>query len=388
MRGAFILPLAGLIIASEDADQVDLAACLPVAGMTLLEYQIRQARSAGAGHIVVLASRMPQALVTALDRLARDKITPDIARSARDAADRIHPEESLLVMADGIFAPPDVIAHVAGSLQPLLLTRDAEGAGAFERIDGSAHWTGLALLDGGMLRETASLLGDWALGPTLLRIAVQRAVMRDHLSAAETDHVLHLAGEGDAIVANRLLASVPVGEGGWINRIYGALGKLALPPLMNRAGLIDLVPLFPLALIALALIAGVAGWVHSGIGLLIAAHFPAWLADRLGRATSHRTRMLDLVMPAIPWAASALCLLLAWYSYQVLADRAMLSLGLVAGLSLHNAESGKPTLDAVLAMLVLLLCSLSGFADIGFLLVILAGILPALWGRFKSRNLS
>jgi hypothetical protein len=380
------LPLASLIIASEDADQVAVAACTPVAGMTLLEYQVRQARAAGAGHIVVLAARMPQAMMAALDRLARDKIAPDVARSARDAADRVHPDENLLVMADGVFAAPALIQSIATAREPRLLTRDPVGGDAFERIDGSAHWAGLALLDGAMLRETASLLGDWALGPTLLRIAVQRTVARDHLDADGAASVLHLSSPAQANAANQILASAHGAGGGWADRLYGPLGRMLLPRFMGQAGLIEPLGLVPLFMLACALVAGVTGWVYTGAGLFIAAHFPAWIANRLGAMTGHRTRWLDFLRTAVPVTASLLCLAIAWSYYGLSGDRSILSLAVAAALSCAMRVDGKAAVDPMPAMLALLIAGMMRVPDIGFLAVILAGILPAFWRSYKMQQ--
>jgi hypothetical protein len=325
-------------------------------------------------------------MMAALDRLARDKFVPDIARTARDAADRIHPEESLIVIADGIFATAATIKTIAGAAAPVLLTRDAAGGEAFERIDGNTHWAGLALLDGAMLRETASLLGDWALAPTLLRIAVQRGIARQHLDPQAMATVLSLETDADAVAANRLLAVVPPGEGGWTDRVYAPLAKLALPPLMNRAGLIEPIALVPLVLLAGALMAGLLGWVNSGIGLLCIAHAPAWLSERLASATSHRVRWLDFARPGFMLVASVLCLLLAWRHFGLVGDRSILSLGLVAAIQIHlRWDSAKPV-DPVPAMLAILAASLVGWPDVGFVAVLLAAMLPFIWRRFQSQK--
>jgi hypothetical protein len=354
--------------------------------MTLFEYQVRQAQAAGAGHIVILATRMPQEMMAGLDRLARDKIVPDIARTARDAADRIHPDERLIVITAGIFATPSTIKTIAGFATPVLLTRDAAGAQAFERIDGNTHWAGLALLDGAMLRETASLLGDWALAPTLLRIAVQRGIAREHLDQQATATVLSLETDADAVAANRFLATEPHGESGLVDKVYAPLARFALPPLMNRAGFIEPIALVPLVLLAGGLALGLFGWVNSGIALLCAAHAPAWLAERLATATSHRVRWLDFARPAFMLVASILCLLLAWRHFGLVGDRSILPLGLITAIQVHlRWDSAKP-LDPVPAMGVILVASLAGWPDIGFLAVLLAGVLPAIWRRFQSRK--
>ena len=79
------MSLAGLILTDDDVLGGDAPArtLLPVAGQTLIEYQVRIARACGAAHIVVLVDRIPGALVSAFDRLRADGMDVDVARDAR-----------------------------------------------------------------------------------------------------------------------------------------------------------------------------------------------------------------------------------------------------------------------------------------------------------------
>ena len=81
-----------------------LRATLPLAGATLVEHQARLAASVGAGPIIILVERLPAALTAAVDRLRRDGLRVEIARGLADAVDRIHPDEALLLFADGCVA--------------------------------------------------------------------------------------------------------------------------------------------------------------------------------------------------------------------------------------------------------------------------------------------
>jgi hypothetical protein len=51
---------------------------------------------------------------------------------------------------------------------------------------------------------------------------------------------------------------------------------------------------------------------------------------------------------------------------------------------MHVGRTGRFVVDPALAMLAILIASLAGLADGGFLLVILAGVLPLLWLNYKS----
>lgn len=190
MRGP-CLALAALISAYRQSDDSDgLRATLPLVGGTLVEHQARQAARAGATHIVILVERLPAALTNAIDALRADGLAIDIARSVGDAADRIHPDERLLVMADGCVVGQGAIDRIAAADAPVLLTlADEPGRDAFERIDGGCRWAGLALIDGARLRSTAAMLGDWDVESTLLRRAVQENARRISVFGAEAGSV-------------------------------------------------------------------------------------------------------------------------------------------------------------------------------------------------------
>jgi hypothetical protein len=183
------LALAALIAACKTTDEPGgdaLRATLPLVGRTLIEHQARQAARAGAGHVIILVERLPAALIAAIDRLRRSGISVEIARSVDDAADRVHPDEALLLIADGCIAGQGAIDRLAASKVPTLLTvPDEPGREGFERIDAGARWAGVALIDGARLRDTAAMLGDWDLESTLLRRAVQEGAARLSVFAAE-----------------------------------------------------------------------------------------------------------------------------------------------------------------------------------------------------------
>ena len=68
------MALGALIGAYQEDDSGSLRALLPLAGRTLLEYQVRCASAAAAAPIVVVVERVPQALQDAFERLRLDGI--------------------------------------------------------------------------------------------------------------------------------------------------------------------------------------------------------------------------------------------------------------------------------------------------------------------------
>ncbi len=271
---------------------------LPVAGQTLIEYQARIARACGAGHIVVLVDRIPALLVAAFDRLRADGIEVDIARDAGEVADRIHPDEQLLVIAGGVVASRSIVEALAGKLAPTLLTlSDTPQTSHFERIDALDRWGGLALLDGKLLRETAAMLGDWTLGPTLLRAALQAGAAR-----------LPYKGNGLALIqderdAQSVAHALAMGNGGgddgfWQSQIVGPVVQRLLPQLLSRDVPPDLMAILPLGLLGMAMLAAAIGWIATGFGLFLLTGFPAAAAKIMADIGARPDRILRWIAKA------------------------------------------------------------------------------------------
>lgn len=235
------MALAALIAAVREAeDGSGLVGTLSVAGRTLVERQARLAAAAGASHVVLLIERLPAGLTGAIDRLRRDNITIDVARSAGDAADRFHPDERVLVFADGAVVGHEAIARlVAGPAPGLLTIGEGGGSGGFERIDASAHWAGLALVSGDTLRKTVAMLGDWDLHSTLLRRAVgssaRRVDIADGAGLGEPFPAMLVRSRAGARAATEASFAVDREGEGWPARLlYGPLARAISGVILDR----------------------------------------------------------------------------------------------------------------------------------------------------------
>lgn len=233
------MALAALIPACRVVEESGrLRATLPLGGRTLIERQALLAARAGAERIVVLVERVPAALTAALDRLRRDGVPVELARGPEEAASHVHPDDALLLIADGLVAPRRLVAKVAKSRWHLILTvpDDAEHR-RFERIDATARWGGLLLVDGLRLRQVAEMLGEWDLESTLLRSAVQAGAERLAAEERAPADVLVIAEEegelaplDQAIFATEAAAGEDA-PGRWL---YPVLERLAVPALLRR----------------------------------------------------------------------------------------------------------------------------------------------------------
>jgi len=184
------LALGALIGAYQEDDSGGLTALLPLAGKTLIEYQVRCAAAAGASPVVVLVERIPQALNQAFERLRAEGLNVVLVSDGSEAATRFEASELVLLVGDGIAAPLELLLRLEHEHEALVLTVPDDKAHAdFERVDSASRWSGIALVEGRMLGATAAMLGDWDLPSTLLRRSLQ-AGARLQLVAAGSEPFL------------------------------------------------------------------------------------------------------------------------------------------------------------------------------------------------------
>ena len=171
------MALGALVGAYSEDDSGQLRALLPLAGQTLIEYQLRSLHRIGAAPLLVLVERVPSALDDAFERLRGEGIQVTPVGDGSEAASRLEAGDELLLLADGIL--PD-IADLDGLMdhegRAVVTVPDDEDHQDYERLDSERRWAGLARMDAGMLGSTAAIVGDWDLVSTLLRRTVQAGV--------------------------------------------------------------------------------------------------------------------------------------------------------------------------------------------------------------------
>ncbi|MEA3061834.1 MAG: hypothetical protein QOJ94_1615 [Sphingomonadales bacterium] len=281
------MSLAALIAAYHEADEPGgrLRATLPLAGRTVVERQARLAASAGADPIVVAVERVPADLIAAIDRLRGQGLKVIVARSAAEAAEAVHPDDRLLVMADGlVLAESHIDRLLALDGLALLTVPDRRVDDRFERIDADSRWAGLALLDGALLKHTAEMLRDWDLQSTLLRRAVQSGARQIALRGEPADDQLTLAESREdlAAIETRLAEGAAAQRRDWVSAyLLAPLEAVAARALLAR-------PLNPTGLAAIAglltLLAGLAfagRWYGTGMALVLLSTFAEGVGDRL-----------------------------------------------------------------------------------------------------------
>ena len=378
------MPLAALIIADEEQ-----AASAPlVFGLPVIEYQARLAQQAGANHIVIVTAQVAAGLVAALDRLRARGMNVALARTAREAADLVHPDETLILFDAGTIPRSSLLAQLAHGEGMRIATfplnpRHPER----ELIDADHAWAGLARIDGSIVRRTAEILGDWALAPTLLRFAVQAGATRERLEDGEASPVRNVRTAADA---QAVTGSIVAGDG---EPVQGPLGAVLGPSatlLAGQAGRIGVPPpvleLIGAGLLALSFGAALTGWTLTALLTVPVAALIGLAALRLGSAALGQSRYFGRFQIALLWAGRA-ALLAA--GYRAWADgwgwgSGVIALWLVWELVQRGEPKSRLDPDEVSSTLIAGIGLAAGYPVAGLSLALAHALVPRIFAAFRS----
>ncbi|MEO8547925.1 MAG: hypothetical protein ABI422_06105 [Sphingomicrobium sp.] len=305
------MAVGALIGAYQENDSGELRALLPLAGRTLFEYQARCVAAAGAAPIVVLVERVPPALHEAMERLRADGLSVIPVSDGNEAASRFEAGSLILLVGDGVAAPAELLAQLAEEPEPAVATvPDDEPHAAYERIDATSRWAGVALVDGRTLGATAAMLGDWDLQSTLLRRALQDGALRVRVAPAGepllADSADQLGGfERSLIVSSRGVRS------DWASRyVLPLVEEFSTERLLDTGVRPQWLIWAALALTIAAAFAFTRGWLWPALGLLVLSTPLDLVARRLAtlrlRPLPPRSPFLRLLWPAAGLALVAL----------------------------------------------------------------------------------
>ncbi len=348
---------------------------LPVAGQPLIEHQIRVAAACGAGHIVVLVERLPPALVKLFDRLRAEGIDVEIARSVRDATDRIHPDELVIVMAGGAVAPTGLLADFARECRAAILTvPEAQNTHHLERIDGASRWSGIAFIHGTILRHTSRMLGDWALAPTLLRTALQSGT-----SQAPVDGTWLIQNAEDARKATIGLLATPERSNGLFSRyVVAPVIEAMLPKLAAKNLPLRVFGFVPVGLLLLSAVLSALVSPTVGLCLLILAAFAHALARRLASPGGRSFRAIEFFSMARLPAFFAILVIIGWKIMSAGESWGAVAIAAWAGTTLLQLRIPKPAplwvAEVEVYASLLLVSVLAGYPLVGLSIVLVVAL--------------
>lgn len=309
------MALGALIGAYQEDDLGGLRALFPLAGRTLIEYQARCAAAVGAAPIVVLVERVPLALNEAFERLKAEGLNVIPVSDGVEAASRFEAGTLVLMIADGLAPDASLLARLTEFEEPsIALVPDNEDHQAYERIDATSRWAGVALIDGHTLGSTAAMLGDWDLQSTLLRRTVQAGARRVASGEASGGTLLAQSSDDLAGFERRLLVASRQTRSDWASRyLLPMVEDFATERLMESKVRPEWLVLATLGLTLAAAFAFTRGWLWPALGLLILSTPLDLIGRRLAilRLTPLSSTMLSR---RLLWPAAGLALLaLGWW---------------------------------------------------------------------------
>ena len=304
------MAIGALIGAYQEDDSGGLRALLPLAGRTLIEYQVRCAAAAGAAPIVIIVERVPQALQDAFERLRLDGIGAFPVSDVAEAVSRFEAGSAILLIGDGVAPPVDLIVEIAEDAEPAVATvADDELHESYERIDGGTRWAGVAVVNAHLLGSTAAMLGDWDLQSTLLRRAIQEGARRVPVVAGENEPLLAESGDQLADFQRQLVHASRGGRNDGASRyVLPWAEDFATEQLMETSVRPSWLIWAALALTLGGAVCFTRGWLGAGLVLLLVSTPLDLVAARLAslRLKPLRAKMWSKIAL---WPASGLALL-------------------------------------------------------------------------------
>jgi hypothetical protein len=309
------MALGALIGAYQEDDSGGLRALLPLAGRTLIEYQVRCVAAAGAAPVIVMVERVPQALQDAFERLRLDGIGVFPVSDVHDAVSRFEAGSMILLVGDGIAASSELITTLAEEPEPAIATvPDDEQHEMFERIDAGSRWGGVAVVNSQTLGSTAAMLGDWDLQSTLLRRAIQDGALRVPVAPGSGEPLIAERAEQLEAFQRNLVSASRQSRNDWASRfVLPPVEEFATEQLMETSVRPGWLIWGALALTVAGAAAFIRGWIAAAVALLVLSTPLDTIAGRLAtlRLRPLPARMLSRMAL---WPAAGLALLgLAWW---------------------------------------------------------------------------
>jgi len=309
------MALGALIGAYQEDDSGGLRALLPLAGKTLIEYQVRCVAAAGAAPIVVNVERVPQALQDAFERLRLDGIGVFPVSDVHEAVSRFEAGSTILLLGDGIAPSSQLVTAIAEEPEAVVATvPDDEVHEAFERIDAETRWAGIALVDSKTLGSTAAILGDWDLQSTLLRRTIQDGALRWHASEHGGEPLLAERPEQLEAFQRQLVQGSSDARRDWASRfLLPPVEDLATYQLMRTSIRPGWLVWGALLLTIGGAIAFSRGWLGTGLTMLGLSTPLDLIAARLAGIRLKPLAKTSLARTLLWPAAGAALLMLGWW---------------------------------------------------------------------------
>ncbi len=348
-------------------------AALPNAGeQSVLAHQIAALRSVGVRKFLIEVENVSGALLAMADRLTKAGNSVDFIRLAPDLQTKLHGSDILIVLAEGTYIAPKLLATLLEHSGAFISTVDGRTENAaFERMDLNTRWAGLGVIPINSVAKIGALPEGWSITSSLLRQAMQDNVSQLPLKQSYLQdgdlRRIDLAADAEKLTSE-IMARRAAREPGFVEaRIFAPVAtRLAkiLWPISARIALSD----------GATLLLGAASGALAGFGFVTGAAvaaIAAMLANAvrlaLGNAEQNQ-RGLDFVETVL-WLLLAFALILATSTDVFQSSEGLFAGSVVAGLALlarqlRLPDWAKKTLQspALIVLSVMLTHSISGIA--------------------------
>jgi hypothetical protein len=232
-----------------------------------------------------------------------------------EAASRFQAGELILMVADGLAPPPELLAAIAEEEEPTIVTvPDDSGHEKFERIDAVSRWAGVALVDSATVGATASMLGDWDLQSTLLRRSLQGGARLVPIAAGVGDPLLAETSGDLADLERHLIVASRGSRRDWASRyVLPLVEELATEKLIETRVRPDNLLQAAVLLSVGATVAFATGWLWTGLLLLVLTTPLPLIARRLAALRLKPMPSRSLTRRLLWPAAGAALIALGWW---------------------------------------------------------------------------
>ncbi|KPF65254.1 hypothetical protein [Porphyrobacter sp. AAP60] len=280
----------GLIAAVTRTAAGDLRAELPLAGRSVLGWQVDLLRMLGAERILCLAESATGEVLRLQHDVERAGGTFHALQGFAAIPALVRSEDELIVLRDGLVPDPAVMAALAQSEtgghrmvatipddHPLAAARPQD----FERIDATRHWAGLLIMRGAPVQQLADFPADSDPVSVLVRLALQAGTPCRELSAQEVAPETWLLADcaGAVMAHERLMLAKVAPQSDWrapLVSLAGVLVRALMPRGLAQGAVIS--GASAIMLILTGLLMAVFGWAIPAIALASAGAFAAAVA--------------------------------------------------------------------------------------------------------------
>lgn len=371
------------------------AALLQVAGHPLLLHQMQQLIAVGIRKFLIEVDAVSGAVVAVADMMKKRGIQVEFIRSPMDLQDRLGAGELLFVMAEGVVANDDLIAEMAARPSAYIVTLDGRRENEiFERIDLNSFWSGVALFDRRTVNGIAALPAGWSIASSLLRQALQDAVIHrslgQELITSKLFRRVTMQDDADALTRELLMRRAHDADGFIEAHLFGPVAAKLTPLFWNAPGARRMLNGGLLFVAAASAGLAAAGFALASVAAMLAALFLMKLQGLLH----------DGERPGIParagigavWGTMGGALLLISWDFgrggigALFAPMVMLALLFYAAKSALSSMQKASIASPALAALLLLIAAMFGAWSLGICAIVMAQLLVLLWPHIFLRR--